>query len=196
MLGIFLDIESNGLNVMKHRAIEIALKFVDLQTKQEIASYCSIIYQPKEVWGKSDPNSLKVNGFTYDMLLAGKKEEEVAQEIIALFQKHHINRDHAVYICQNPSFDRSFFSQLIDSEIQEKYLWPYHWLDLASMFWALTLKKFYNNTSPAPWVTGISKNKIAKYLNLAEEASPHRAMQGVDHLIECYFALNTREYSK
>ena len=191
MIGIFLDIESNGLSVMKHRAIEIALKFMDLTSKNEIARYSSIIKQPQEIWDKSDPASLAVNGFKYEMLENGKTEKQVSEEIIALFKEHHIQRGKAVYICQNPSFDRSFFSQLIDPSIQEKNLWPYHWLDLASMFWALKLKEHRLNKSPLPWELGISKNKIAQTLGLCEEALPHKAMQGVEHLIQCYFALNT-----
>ena len=191
MIGIFLDIESNGLNVMRHRALEIAFKFVDLISKKELKTYSSTIAQPQSVWDKSDPNSLKINGFTLEMLQDGKSEGEVSKEIIDLFKSHPIHRKNAVYICQNPSFDRSFFSQLIDPEIQEKNLWPYHWLDLASMYWAIALKKFKENRSSPPWQTGISKNKIAATFNLPEERLPHKAMQGVEHLIECYFALNS-----
>ncbi|MCH9632102.1 MAG: hypothetical protein S4CHLAM6_04260 [Chlamydiae bacterium] len=190
MIGIFLDIESNGLNVMKHRVIEVALKFVCLESKKEYASYSTIVSQPLDVWDKSDPNSLKVNGFTFEMLSEGKSEEEVSNEIFNLFKKHNIDRKKAVYICQNPSFDRSFFAQLIDPNIQEENLWPYHWLDLASMYWALCYKDYKAGKCPPPWETGISKNKIAARLNLGEEATPHKAMQGVEHLIQCYFALN------
>lgn len=188
MIGIFLDIESNGLNVFKHRCLEIAIKLISLENHNELGSYSSIVGQPESVWEKSDPNSLKVNGFTFEMLHEGKSESEVSSEIIRLFDKHQIDRKNAVYICQNPSFDRSFFAQLIDPELQEQKLWPYHWLDLASMFWALSLKGSLDS-SPLPWEVGISKNKIASYLELDEEKTPHRAMQGVDHLIECYNAL-------
>lgn len=195
MIGIFLDIESNGLNVFEHHVLEIALKLVDLSSKKIINSYSSIVKQSQSVWAKSDPESLKINGFTYSMAESGKSIEAVNQEIIALFKKHHISRDNAVYICQNPSFDRSFFSQIIDPSIQEKNNWPYHWLDLASMFWALTLKKYLAGQSLPPWELGISKNKIAAFLKLAPEKEPHRAMQGVEHLIECYFALNVHRHS-
>ena len=61
---------------------------------------------------------------TFDMLKEGKEESLVGDEIINLFKKHHIDRTNAVYICQNPSFDRSFFAQLVDPEIQESNLWP------------------------------------------------------------------------
>ncbi len=191
MIGIFLDIESNGLDIQKHRALEIALRFVDLSSQKLLDSFESIIKQPEAIWEKSDPTSLKINGFTYEKVLLGRSESVVSKEVQDLFEKHSIKRDRAVYICQNPSFDRSFFSQLINPHIQESNLWPYHWLDLASMFWALQLKNHHLDGSPPPWEKGISKNKIAHFLGLPEEGIPHHAMQGVDHLIQCYFALNT-----
>ncbi|MCH9633540.1 MAG: hypothetical protein S4CHLAM7_02680 [Chlamydiae bacterium] len=191
MIGIFLDIESNGLDIQKHRAIEIALKFIDLSSKKEIDSYESIIYQPPEVWELSDPNSLKVNGFTYEKIAHGPTEEQVTKEILNLFKMHQIHRNCAVYICQNPSFDRSFFAQLVTPKLQEEKLWPYHWLDLASMFWALQLKAHQLKEEAPPWEIGISKNKIAHFLGLGEEKMPHKAMQGVEHLVECYLQLNT-----
>lgn len=191
MIGIFLDIETNGLNVLKHRVIEIALRLVELTSQSEISSYCAKVFQSKEAWDKSDPKSLEINGFSYEMIRNEKTEEIVREEIISLFKEHKIKRGEAVYICQNPAFDRSFFGQLIDPSIQEKNLWPYHWLDLASMFWSLMIEKQSKEKGPYPWEIGISKNNISKYLGIKEEELPHRAMTGVDHLIECYFALNT-----
>lgn len=191
MIGIFLDIETNGLSVLKHRVIEIALRLIELPSQKEMASYSSRVFQPQEIWDQSDPKSLEINGFSYNMIRDEKTEETVREEIIALFKEHKIERGKAVYICQNPAFDRSFFGQLIDPEIQEKNFWPYHWLDLASMFWSLMIEKHSKENGPLPWETGISKNNISKYLGIEEEGLPHRAMSGVDHLIECYFALNT-----
>ena len=40
-----------------------------------------------------------------------------------------------------------------------------------------------------PEKVSVSKNDIAKAYNLQPEASPHRAMQGVNHLILCYQAI-------
>jgi DNA polymerase-3 subunit epsilon/oligoribonuclease len=47
------------------------------------------------------------------------------------------------------------------------------------MYWALNLKtsnKF----------AGFSKDQIAKSLNLPPEEKPHKAINGVNHLILCY----------
>ncbi len=186
MLGVFLDSEANGLNPRKHRLIEIAYQIIDLYTGKCLEKYQSAIFQPEEVWNNSDVNSLQVNGFTYNDVKQGKHPEKVAEEIIRQFNQFEIKRGKAVFICQNPSFDRIFFSQLIDGDIQENFQWPYHWLDFASMFWAYAMQKAKDQKSPYPWEVGLSKDRIAFSFKLPTEKKPHRAMNGVDHLVLCY----------
>ena len=189
MLGVFLDTETNGLSAFKHKVVEIAFKIVDVLSGEVLDSYEALLKMDKEAWDLSDPASLHINGFTYSQVSQGKLPSVVAGEIRAIFKKHHIQRGSSVFICQNPSFDRSFFSQLIAPELQEELNWPYHWLDLASMYWVVALRKGRSDSSLFPWVTGISKNKIAAVYGLSEEEMPHRAMNGVDHLILCYQAV-------
>lgn len=184
MLGIFLDSETNGLNPQEHKIIEIAFKIIDLLSGELKASYQSIICQPFEEWQKSDPNSLKINCFTWEEVAKGKELERVAEEVIALFIQWKIKRGSSVFICQNPSFDRAFFSQIININIQEQSQWPYHWLDLASMYWVESIKK--GNQNLYPWKTGISKDCIAAAYHLLPEEKPHRAINGVNHLLLCY----------
>ncbi len=186
MLGIFLDSETNGLNTQKHKIIDIAFAILDMETGEKKEQYESIIFQSFEDWQRSDLESLKVNGFTWEEVSYGKSRETVALEIESLFAKQGIKRGKAVFICQNPSFDRAFFAQIIDPDIQEKLLWPYHWLDLASMFWAESMKKATQSKGPLPWETGYSKDRIAKAHGLPPEEKPHRAINGMNHLILCY----------
>jgi len=186
MLGIFLDTETNGLNFRKHHILEIAFKIIHLKTGAEIASFQTMIFQPIEVWDASDKVSLKVNGIEWETIQNGISEKEAADEIIKIFTAHHIHRGKAVFICQNPSFDRSFFSSLVPTETQEELQWPYHWLDLASMHWSLALLNHREKKSPLPWDIGISKDRIAAFYKIKPEERPHRAMNGVDHLIACY----------
>jgi len=186
VLGVFLDTETNGLNAFKHRVLEIAFKIVDLKSGEIKESYQTIIHQPDEIWKMSDPSSLKVNGFTYEKLLKGIRADLAATEITKILQRNNIRRGEAVFICQNPSFDRIFFSQLIDPDIQESLNWPYHWLDLASMYWAVSMRRGKENPQYFPWVTGFSKDRIATVYHLPGEQQPHQAMNGVDHLLLCY----------
>lgn len=184
MLGIFLDTETNGLNPFLHKATEIAFKIIDIETGDLVDSYESIVFQSYEDWQKSDLTSLQINGFNWEQVSFGKNSAMISEEIQACFSKWKISRTNAVFICQNPSFDRAFFAQFINPTLQEEKLWPYHWLDLASMFWTVSLLK-----GGKPWESGLSKDKIAKAYDLPAENKPHRAMNGVDHLISCYKAV-------
>ncbi|MBI3508635.1 MAG: 3'-5' exonuclease [Chlamydiia bacterium] len=189
MLGIFLDTEANGLNSKVHRILEVAFKVVDLQDGRLLTEYQSLIAQPADAWERSDPESLKINGFRWEEISNGKTPRAVSQEIIDLFTSLGIRKKKAVFICQNPSFDRVFFSQLIDPDTQELLSWPYHWLDLASMYWALSMEKAKLKKAPFPWETGLSKDMIAQQYQLPGEHKPHRAMNGVSHLLLCYEAV-------
>ena len=189
VIGVFLDTETNGLNSQIHRIVELAFKIVDLKTGLVKEEFQTLITQPIEAWEKSDQDSLQINGFTWEEVSKGKSPRNVSQTIIDVFTKWNVRRKKAVFICQNPSFDRVFFSQLIDPDTQELLSWPYHWLDLASMYWAIELEKHRKGLSPLPWEEGVSKDTIAKNYNLSEEAKPHRAMNGANHLLLCYEAV-------
>lgn len=181
MLAIFLDQETTGLDPLKHHVIEVALKVIDLTTGDVVTEYQSVVKQPQAVWDQRDPKSVEVNGFSWDDVKQGKELSVIRGEIIAAFTELRVERGRAVFICQNPAFDRPFFSQIIDVYTHEKLRWPYHWLDLASMFWAV---KFHNSSVPDK--ISLSKDDIAKSFQLPKEERPHRAMNGVNHLIMCY----------
>jgi oligoribonuclease len=189
MRAIFLDIETTGLDPKKHHILDIAFKFIDISSGEIQAVWESIVKQPPEVWAMRDLNSIKINGFTWEKVMQGKEISEVSKEILSLLSKFQIERGNTVFICQNPSFDRSFFSQLIDVYTQEKLNWPYHWLDFASMYWTVLFQKCQIQGSPFPQQLNLSKNEIAKTFHLEPESIPHRAMKGVEHLIQCYEAL-------
>ncbi len=186
MIGVFLDTETNGLNPQVHALLEIAYQIIDLATGEVKSTYQSVVAQPRSVWEQSDPGSLRVNGFTWEELSSGRPIVQIKEEILASFALWRIQRKEALFICQNPSFDRAFFSQLIDTDVQEQLHWPYHWLDLASMHWAIAMKQSMQNRGPLPWVIGCSKDQIAAHYHLPSEEKPHRAMNGVNHLLLCY----------
>lgn len=189
MLGIFLDTETNGLNAHKHKVIEIAYKVIDVETGALKEEYQSVVFQKEGDWSNSDPASLQVNAISREEVTKGKQPAEVAKEILQSFKGLGIKRGQAVFICQNPSFDRAFFSQLIDADMQEKLGWPYHWLDLASMYWAESIRLGKSDPIKFPWATGFSKDRISAVYHLPPEAKPHRAMNGVNHLLLCYEAV-------
>lgn len=181
--GIFLDIETNGLDCYRHQVLEIAYKVVDLLNGQLLSEYQRIIKPSIENWNESNKASLKFNGFEdHSFFIGAINREKVRQEIVDDFRDLKIHKDQSIFICQNPSFDRSFFSQIVPSLIQERLQWPYHWLDLASMYWASCASLHHG----LPDLSALTKDRIAKDLGLPPEGFPHRAMQGVEHLISCY----------
>ncbi|MBS0586248.1 MAG: 3'-5' exonuclease [Verrucomicrobia bacterium] len=188
MLGVFLDTETNGLDWLIHEILEIAYTIVDLKTGATLFSYVTLVQISEEAWQKSSQESLRFTGITKEEMQKGKPKEEVAKEILRSFKKFSIKRGEALFICQNPSFDRIFFTKLISQKIQEKESFPYNWLDLASMFWAEEIKK-----GKDPEEIELSKDKIAAYYGLEKERRPHRALAGVDHLILCYKKVVYRE---
>lgn len=189
MLAVFLDIETTGLDPIRHRSIDIAFKIFDMTSMRFVADYRRLVKISPEEWAMHDPKSLKINGYDWETIQEGKEPKEVADEIIAVFKEHDIHRQKAVFICQNPAFDRTFLTQLIPIATQEKLQWPYHWLDLASMHWALLVEKSIKEGKQFPEEMTLSKNEIAEIFGLPPEEHPHRAMNGVNHLIECYQAL-------
>lgn len=180
MLGIFLDTEANGLDWQIHCMIEISFILLDLKTGAKVDSYSSLIQIEPEQWKRSDPVSLAFTGIKWEDLQKAKSRAEVKKEILAIFKKANISRKNAIFIGQNPSFDRVLLSSLISITEQEALKWPYIWLDLASMFFA---KEATNNNIDS---LELSKDKIAKFYNLPPEDRPHRALRGVEHLIACY----------
>lgn len=181
LIGIFLDTEANGLNYKKHEPVEIAIELINLETGKRIDSYNSLIHISSSAFEKSDPNSLAFTGITYEELKKGKDILTVKKELLNFFLAHHLERKKALFICQNPSFDRIFFSKIIDPDLQEEKNFPYNWLDLASMQWSRLLREGNVATD-----IQLSKDLIAKHYGIPPEQKPHRAKNGVRHLIECY----------
>ena len=182
MRAVFLDTETSGLDPFVHRPLEIACVIVDLYTGERIFSYetlLNVILKEKE---NVDPKSLSYTGITKNDLLTGVFLEKAAADLERIFFQNEIVRDKAVFICQNPSFDRPFFSQIISVARQEELLFPYHWLDLASMYWAKILMK----KNEFPHTCTLSKDAIAAQYGLPKESMPHRAKNGVEHLLLCY----------
>lgn len=189
MLGVFLDIETTGLDASCHAPIDIAFRILDLYTGQEKASFQSVLSLPKEIWEKRDLSSVQINGFTWEMVQTGLPKDQVRDQVIQIFKKAGIKRGEAVFICQNPSFDRGFFAQIVEVYTQEKLNWPYHWLDFASMYWALYCRQVEEGKRVFSEKINLSKNAIGSLYGVEPEGLPHRAFNGVEHLIRCYKAV-------
>jgi DNA polymerase-3 subunit epsilon/oligoribonuclease len=126
---------------------------------------------------------MSVNGIHRDDLAKGQSRYQAAEVVEAIFTGYQITNERSFFVCQNPSFDRAFFSKIVPTYRQDLLHWPYHWLDLASMYWAIRL---VSEQSRSEFSLCVSKDAIAKSLSLLPEPKPHRAMNGVRHLLSCY----------
>ena len=195
MKAIFLDIETNGLDHYVHDALEIAVVVYDLHNMLCLFEYSSLIHCSEFEWeNQSDLGALQVNGIKYEDVEHAKMHKEVCDDLAELFLSYEIHKTNSVFICQNPSFDRVFFNHIMPVEVQKELELPYHWLDLASMYFMENLvPKQVNGRTVRyhPHINTIpcSKDAIASYYGLPNEEKPHRAMNGVKHLIDCYKAL-------
>jgi oligoribonuclease len=183
MLGVFVDTETSGLDPFLHVPIDLGVVVVDLSSGEEKASYETLLTVTDEEWHGKDPNSAAIHGLTFEQLATGVSRSAAAKAIEKLLVAAGVTNDKAFFICQNPSFDRPFFAKIIPQYRQEALQWPYHWLDLASMYWALVVTK---GQHPVSQSISVSKDSIASALGLPPEKRPHRAINGVRHLISCY----------
>lgn len=189
MLGVFLDTETTGLDPSRHRPVEIAFKIVDVLTGQIKKEFESKIGICEEEWLQGDHHAALIHALTFEELKTAPSSEVVGKEIVQILRQYGIVRGQAFFICQNPSFDKGFFNQLVSVDLQEELEFPYHWLDLASMYWTRVVRDSLVDVQQQLQIHQafyVSKDQIAKQMGLAPEAKPHRAMQGVSHLIECY----------
>ena len=194
MKAVFLDTETDGLDPDVNTALEIAVCIYDLHTMTCIDEYSSFIRCSERQWCFGTSEAHKVNGILWDDVKDAKESSEVCDDLCELFVTHEIDKINSVFICQNPYIDRSFFPQIMSLETQQELELPYHWLDLATMYWMkmLTPKNIKGRTLtyyPAIGVVPLSKDAIANALGIHPEKKPHRAMNGVKHLIACYKAL-------
>lgn len=186
MKGIFLDLETTGLDFDTHVVLDVGIAVVDFNNMHTMMSYTSCITCDAHDWTLADKKALEVNGFTPENhWQLAKKDYVVRDEIIDFFKLTGVQKEKSFFICQNPSFDRPFFLQIMSQELMNDLNLPYHWLDLASMFW---LKK-YACINPSPEQISLSKDSIAQEFLIPPEKKPHKALNGVMHLIRCYKAL-------
>lgn len=184
-MAIFLDTETSGLDPSIHRPLEIAFRIIDPTSGKVLDSYESIIKVSEEDWKNASQGALKVNHFTWEKVQQGKPIEQVAQEITEIFTRNRVNRETAFFICHNPKFDHAFFQLIFSEKTIYKNRWPYHWLDFASMYFANEQKQIVEGRKQNYYMM-FGKDAIANVIGCGPEEVPHRAMNGVDHLIKIY----------
>jgi DNA polymerase-3 subunit epsilon/oligoribonuclease len=202
---VFLDIETTGLNPDIHDPIEIAVCVVDTERcKDVVSAQCNIIFSQNVLtcptyneciklsanqWESADVEALNVNGFNSNCVWNGSLIEDVQESLLKFLNYNNVRKDHAVFVCQNPAFDRMFFHKIIPLDVYLNEDMPSHWLDLCSVFLGSIIdNRFYHGNE----FRIFSKDEIANEIGLAREESPHKALNGVKHLIDCYLLISKK----
>lgn len=182
----FVDIETSGLDFNIHVVLDIAIVVVDYSdSKKKRIGYTSCIECDEKDWILAEEEALLINGFSEENHFPSKKDWQAGKEIEEFLVKNKIQNGNSFFLCQNPSFDRPFFYQLLSQNRMKELNMPYHWLDLASMYWIKT----YGSMDIDPKSISLSKDDIAHTFGIPPEDKPHKALKGALHLIKCYEAL-------
>ncbi len=187
---IVVDTETTGLDSMRHRIIELAFEILDIKIREVLCQYEAKLQINAQQYAEGNKKAYEVNGFTKDMIGKGKSCEEVAEEVIEIFENYNISKNNAYWMGQNPKFDDSFLAQVIPKSKQYELKWPYHSVDTATMFHSLqmlqvAMGKKYEFVS-------LSKDDIAKSLGVEPESKPHSALNGVKHAKKLYFIIQDK----
>jgi len=121
----FIDIETTGLDVLKHEIIEIGCVITTPEFK--VLEKFEIKIKPEHI-ENADPVALKVNHYKEEEWMGGVTLEE-AMEAFSLKVKD------CIMVGQNVAFDSGFL-ECAYSKTKTKNLMHYHRLDTISLAWA------------------------------------------------------------
>lgn len=168
----FVDLETTGDIFAIHEIIEIGLVVVD-QKSLEVVDELNIKVRPENI-ENAVPAALVKNGY---------KEEDWLDAISLreAVEKFAEKTEGSIFFAYNATFDWGFMNQAFHKTgVQDNM--DYHRFDVLSMAF-LKLK----DKDIARW----SLATLSKYLGVAEEPLPHRAINGARTAFEVYKKLTT-----
>jgi DNA polymerase-3 subunit epsilon len=166
----FVDIETTGLNILKHEIIEIGVVIAkhndtgELVIKEEI----EMKVQPQRI-DDADPEALRVNGYDPAQWMFGVTLEQAMQKLSE-------RTEGAVMVAQNVSFDYSFLTKAFaETGIESKMF--YANLDTIS----LAVAKLAGN----PSVKRYTLRALCDYFGIRNERA-HTALSDARATFEVY----------
>ena len=161
------DIETTGLNPKLHEILEIGLLVIDQQSFQVIDTL-NFKIKPEHIEAASQ-ESLAVNGY----------KESDWKDAITLNEAMRVYSDKtkkAIFCSHNVTFDWSFINEAF-SQTGVANQMDYHRLDLLTIAWTALANKS---------VRFFNLNRLASYLGIPEEPTPHRAINGARTAYEVF----------
>ena len=161
------DVETTGLDPTIQEIVEIGLVVVNQQTL-EILDTLDVKVRPEHLETATD-FALKLNGYN-------KADWRNALTLQAAISLYNDKTKDAIFCAHNVTFDWSFILEAFKKTCVKNQM-DYHRVDLFTMAW-MRLRN-----------SGLEKfnmNEVAKYLGIAEEPMPHRAINGAMTAYEIY----------
>lgn len=162
----FIDIETTGLDVIKHEIIEIGC--VITTPKLEVIEKFELKIKPKKI-KNAEPISLKITHYNKENWVNAYFLEE-ALKILSERAKD------CIMVGQNVSFDSAFLEYAF-LKINLKNNMHYHKLDTISIAWA----KLYKKRD----ISHFSLREMCKYFDIKNE-NPHSALSDAYATYELY----------
>jgi DNA polymerase III epsilon subunit family exonuclease len=162
----FIDIETTGLNVLKHEIIQIGA--VITTPKLKVIEKFELKIKPKKI-KNAEPISLKITHYNREDWEDGISLEE-AMKILSEKVKD------CIMVGQNISFDSGFLEYNF-AKLKLKNSMHYHKLDTISIAWA----KFNKKSK----ITHFSLREMSKYFNIKND-KPHSALSDAYATYELY----------
>jgi len=165
---IICDLETTGLDIIKHEIIELGFIIADSEIFKVYGKF-NFKCIPEHIKTASK-KALEVNGYDKKVW---KNEGIPLKDALLFFSKASEN---CVFISHNVAFDWSFIDinlNRLDIEIKMDY----HKLDTLSMAWALI---------PHHKLTSWSLKTLCTLLGIPPEPKVHRAINGAEKAFEVY----------
>ena len=162
----FIDIETTGLDVIKHEIIEIGV--VITTPKLRVIEKFELKIKPEHI-EDADPVALKINHYNP----TDWQEAQNLKESMKVFSQKVKD---CIMVGHNVSFDSNFLDYTF-AEIKLKNSMHYHRLDTISIAWAKLHKK--------PNIKHFSLRELCEHFNVKNE-HPHRALSDAYATYELY----------
>ena len=162
----FIDIETTGLDVIKHEIIEIGC--VITTPKLKIIEKFELKIRPEHI-ENADAVSLKINHYKEENWISAYSLEEA----IKIFSRKVKD---CIMVGQNVCFDSGFLEYAF-TKTKVKNTMHYHKLDTISIAWAKLHKK--------PNISHFSLRELCKYFDIKNE-NPHSALSDACATHELY----------
>tara|TARA_R110001606_G_scaffold398569_1_gene577938 strand:+ start:1956 stop:2552 length:597 start_codon:yes stop_codon:yes gene_type:complete len=180
---IVLDIETTGLNPLKHSIVEIgALDFSNPENQ---------FYQKCQIWegAEIDPFALKINGYSESQCQDLNKAS--LEQILINFIDWLDEIEDRTIAGHNVDFDISFLKASI-KRYNIDYNFGFRKVDQHSLIYAHHLK-FNKKPSLKNHLSNLGGDKIMEYVGLPTEPKPHSGINGAKFEAE---AMSRLIYSK